>query len=176
MQRLAGSTSRACPHNRFNVRISARVGITAVRDISLDKTPHTRGARVDFSNNWERIPRHTNESTCCHVEVEWLALQNERVESMLVLQDINTTTSNTSAKGKWPNLCTLRRLLATDGRVDFHTGTNKTPNVLQKPFVRCPEFRIFSDGASRSNADQTGSTLLHTTPSNSKIQPNPHRQ
>ena len=176
MQRLAGSTSRACPHNRFNVRVSARVRIATVQDISLNKTPLTRGARIDFSNNWEGIPRNTNESTCCHIEEEWLALQNERVESMLVLQDINTSTSNTSAKGKRPNLCTLRRLLATDGRVDLHTGTNKTPNVCQKTFVRCPKFRIFSDGASRSNADQASSTLLHAAPSNSKIQPNPHRQ
>ena len=105
-----------------------------------------------------------------------LLLQEERVKSVFVLQDINTTTGNALTKREWPYVRALRRFFATDSRVQRTTTANKTSNAFEQSFIRCPKFRILSDGASGPNTNQTCSALLNPAPSNTMIQPNPNSQ
>ena len=136
VQRLACDTSRAFPHNALNHRIATCVGITTMQDISIYEASHTSWTReLRCTKHRKIIPRRTNECTCCDLEIERLFLQDKRVKSMFVLQDIDTTTSNTSAKCEWPNLRAFRRFLATDGRVQRPTTATKSSNVSKKSFV-----------------------------------------
>ena len=143
VQRLACDTSRAFPRNTPNRRIATCVGITTMKDVSLYRASHTSWTReLRCTNHRQIIQRHTNECTRCDLEIERLFLQDKFVKSMFVLQDIDTTMSNTSAKCEWPNLRAFRRFFATDGRVQRPTTANKTSNVSKKSSseARNPEY------------------------------------
>ena len=138
-RRPAVLTSRAFPHNALNQRIATCVGITTMQDVSLYKASHTSRTRetrcLRCLQHRIGIPRHTDECTRCNLEIERLFLQDKHVKSMFVLQNINTTPSNTSAKCEWPNLRAFRRFFATDGRVQRPTTANKTSNVCKQSFI-----------------------------------------
>ena len=145
-------------------------------NISFHKTLNTGRTGIHWSTGGKRFPRHTDESLAVPVEGERLLLHDLSVEAVLVLHYVHAPTSNTSTKRKGPNLCTLRGLIATDGRMYIPTSAYETPNVGKKAFVGCPELGILSDRPSGSNTSQSCSALLHTAPINSWRQPDPHRQ
>ena len=96
---------------------------------------------------------------------------------MFVLQDIDTTTSNTSNKCEWPNLRAFRAVLRD--RWPRATSYNCKQNVGRKQEVvhlKRKKHGIFPNRSSASNANQTCSTLLSAAPRDTMIQPNPHRQ